>query len=1174
MLGLKVNVVQAAENPVHHELLEVDLEEEVPTLVETPFWFQAFALDVLEGIEVKFLHEDGWSEWTSLYYEEDPNGRSELKFVESSRAFQLLADRDVQVEVTIMDLQQRQGQVASLNPIGLDDSDDFIASLVDSDIRLVTRNAWGADEALRTYDPDDQEDDDDDDDTSTPVNVCAPLETSYPGQYQLQSRVDYFDNYGRSLIWPQTYSQQVKKIVIHHTALSLRDINEDGAVNKRDYYLAVKAIYTYHTVSRGWGDIGYHFLVAPDGTIFEGKAGGRDVIGAHVLCQNSNTVGIAVMGNYEEERLSNAAFDGLAKITEYLADQYNINPMGKSAFRGEILPNIVTHAEVGNVTKSVIGQGSTQCPGQFLKQEMSRLRQVVDQGGSFTPLVGYEVASLDVPRTVQPLQEFSVTGQLLNSGQQMWTSLQVYDGRELLYENDSLLASPGQSTSFSFPVQALFDAGRKQNLLTIMVNGQRMKNTVAVNYSVERPEYRYELVQFSGGDKPLLVGEQRTVQATFKNTSNFPWLSSGVNRVQLQELVMRGGRSTINPRGTTVFLSQDVPIGGEWKVSFDLPLQRTTGEFNWGMAVVLGRDQELRGEAIQVSLEVEQPRFVAEITPTNPRTLLKRGFEEDVSMSLFNRGNFDWEPGMIWVAFNGQERMMVQQTVPQGTSVNFTVPVRSGYRDRAAEITGIVGVDRLPSYLVGQRLRENQARFSEVLRLTGRGELNAEFVSQSIDQLTPMVQDQQILVSVKNTGTVPWYNDGAEILHLELLDEPHFYHRSWANRRRVTTLQQDEVLPGEVGTFSFQLRVGREQRRTVSDRFGLYVGDQLLRLRGDIKVSLEGAMPEVRERTTTRTSEPVEDSSDQEVEESSEQSSLQIPPMRVWLTEIDQSEVAISSPGGFIVWDSKSTKVKPQNGEQQVLISEADVRDGTIYRLRVQEAPYLEFKNWDRIRAFGNNLNDNRFRGVIEVRWDQEDQKLIAINELPLEDYMKGIAEVPETDDQPQEKRKVIAVLSRSYALHYLISEYQKFPGKPYNAADSPAIFQKYNGYGFELRSPKWQAALEETQNEVVLVDSPELSFPEAVLRAAYFSCTDGNRTKSWDEVWSDNQYFQRFGEVFQSVSDPLGDDPGREGITACGHQVGLSGYGATQKAAQGENYQDIIEYYYQNVIVADQLSR
>lgn len=255
-------------------------------------------------------------------------------------------------------------------------------------------------------------------------------------------------------------------------------------------------------------------------------------------------------------------------------------------------------------------------------------------------------------------------------------------------------------------------------------------------------------------------------------------------------------------------------------------------------------------------------------------------------------------------------------------------------------------------------------------------------------------------------------------------------------------------------------------------------------------------------------------------------------------------------------------QIREQAAEQVVTVRTSDLSDGVVIRLKAKDSPYLQFKNWDREKVFGSQrYNDNRYRGVLEFRLI--DGKMTVINELALEDYMKGVAEVPETDDQPEDKRKVIAVLSRSYALHYLISGYEKFPGQPYNAADSPAIFQKYLGYSFEERAPKWQQVLIDTEGEVVLMG-------DEVLRAAYFSCTDGSRTKSWDEVWPENEYFQKFGDAFQSVNDPLGDDPTREGMTACGHQVGLSGYGATQKAKAGEGYRDIIQYYYQGVEVGE----
>jgi len=48
---------------------------------------------------------------------------------------------------------------------------------------------------------------------------------------------------------------------------------------------------------RGYTDIGYHFVIGPDGTIYEG----RDirVRGAHVELKNTGKVGVLLLGDFE-----------------------------------------------------------------------------------------------------------------------------------------------------------------------------------------------------------------------------------------------------------------------------------------------------------------------------------------------------------------------------------------------------------------------------------------------------------------------------------------------------------------------------------------------------------------------------------------------------------------------------------------------------------------------------------------------------------------------------------------------------------------------------------------------------------------------------------------------------------------------------------------------------------
>lgn len=1169
---------------VEHHAFSLELAANVEQKIDTHFSFQAFALDKVNDVEVRFLDEKGWSTWQGLAREEDlPH--SELLFVSSARAFAVRSPVHQEVTATVLQMKELPVQVVQNDQMVLDSGIG-----TSSGFRIISRQEWGADESLGTYVPSNDGDEEDGGEKDN-VNICAPLERAYPGQYQVSDRYVTFDDFGRPLIWPRQYSNKIKKIVIHHTAQTLKDLNNDRRLDSRDYKLAVQAIYTYHTITNGWGDLGYHYLVDPDGNVYEGRAGGPEVIGAHVLCQNSNTVGISVMGNFEDQKISERAFAGLVNITSYLAGMYDVNPLGKSAFRGATLPNIVTHAEVGVRTKEVIGQGATACPGLDLKSSMDRLRSMVAQGG-IKPDYAYEVVTAPSTITVNPLQTFEVKLRLRNSGQQSWNALRVYGkGSKDPLVTLSSFVGPGSEVDISLPYQAGMNSGLQKENLVFEFNTTKLSKSISISYRVNRPLYRYQVLQIDGHKGPVLVGEKRLVQLTLRNTSNFPWLSGGTNALQIREIRRNGSEIVALPAGTQLFLSEEVPVGGQITLSLELDAQRKVGEYETEFLPMIGRTKGLKGGKLQVSLDVELPKFVAEVKPLNSRAVVQKGFEQEVSFQLKNNSNFDWEAGMVWVQLKDGEKQLVDQEVKKGASFTFPVKVLAGYNEKKAEVSGHVGIDKLPSFVQLTSFRPSKASFSESVSARGTVKLMAEVAG--VGSPPPVPGTHQVMVQLHNTSNVPWYQTGKNRMVLVLSDTADYLHRSWEKRTIAGFLDKAIVMPNEVGTFLITLDVKSLPRRTTYDEFVPMVGDKKVRLKGKIRIGIEIAgTKEKRERKADLEGSEVEVDEKEDAEPTSIPPVIdaQIPPVRVWLTDVSQPTLEVTSAGDFIVWDSTTVQIRNMKAGEVFTVREEALKDGTIFRVRAQGAPALELKNWGLPKEFGTKKYfDNTFRNVLEFRWEAapstpgplqgenpsaaSNGKLIVINELPLEDYMKGIAEVPETDDQPQEKRKTIAVLARSYALHYLISEYEKFPGKPYNAANSPAIFQKYLGYGFEQRAPKWQEAVRDTEGEVVMVESSQFQVPSSkkdlVLRAAYFSCTDGDRTKTPDQAgWGTNEYFQKFEAVFASVEDPLGDDPTREGLTACGHQVGLSGYGATQMAKQGKNYREIIGHYYQGVEV------
>lgn len=218
----------------------------------------------------------------------------------------------------------------------------------------------------------------------------------------------------------------------------------------------------------------------------------------------------------------------------------------------------------------------------------------------------------------------------------------------------------------------------------------------------------------------------------------------------------------------------------------------------------------------------------------------------------------------------------------------------------------------------------------------------------------------------------------------------------------------------------------------------------------------------------------------------------------------------------------------------------------TIEGREIARAPVVRVKGSFTITSW--DKPQNRFRGTLECR--VIDHKMVLINELPLEDYMKGLAEEPDTEHF--EKQKAFAIAARSYAMHYMGTKYRKFPGLPYDGSDNPSNFQKYGGMRFEEDNKQWVKAVDETVGQV-LVKNGE------VIRAPYFH-SDAGRTKSPQDVgWLSFPH----SEIYQSKPDPW-----CEGGIVAGHGVGMSGCGAKGQAKEGKTAKEILSYYYPGAVI------
>lgn len=189
---------------------------------------------------------------------------------------------------------------------------------------------------------------------------------SNPSQVEpdIITRDDWCTNCTYPTNWPPEYRVPTM-IIVHHTV----------SPNDQDGYQAVRAIYYYHSVTRGWGDIGYNFLIDNQGRIFEGRYGGETdegkiVVGGHALQFNYGSIGMALIGTYSEVEPPRATLDGLIELAVAKGLRFDIDPYDETRLAG-------TDFEYSLLGHRDVLVGHTVCPGQAAWELLPEIREAV-----------------------------------------------------------------------------------------------------------------------------------------------------------------------------------------------------------------------------------------------------------------------------------------------------------------------------------------------------------------------------------------------------------------------------------------------------------------------------------------------------------------------------------------------------------------------------------------------------------------------------------------------------------------------------------------------------------------------------------------------------------------------------------------------------------------------------
>jgi hypothetical protein len=130
-------------------------------------------------------------------------------------------------------------------------------------------------------------------------------------------------------VYAAPLAEILRTLVVHHTALPFSD--------------GPREIQRMHMQVRGYADIAYHFLIDEHGHVYEGRDIG--VRGSHVGGFNTGTVGVALLGNYDELALREAQLDSLRWLAGSLTERYG-------------LTHLAGHRD--------FQPGETSCPGRAL----------------------------------------------------------------------------------------------------------------------------------------------------------------------------------------------------------------------------------------------------------------------------------------------------------------------------------------------------------------------------------------------------------------------------------------------------------------------------------------------------------------------------------------------------------------------------------------------------------------------------------------------------------------------------------------------------------------------------------------------------------------------------------------------------------------------------------------
>lgn len=977
------------------------------------------------------------------------------------------------------------------------------------------------------------------------------------------------------MTWPVEYAK-VEKIIIHHTASTKLVADTDGS---GQYKSMVNNIYKYHTSSKTWvdqngtnytgfGDIGYNYLIDPEGNIYEGRKGGNGSVGGHASGFNTGSVGISIIGNYQDgsagqtnTELNPKVDAALAKLVGWIAANNGIDLNDESSFGGKTIDGVVGHKDVA----------ATQCPGNIIYDQLGDIQsqavlyqkayqkyvyQVEGSKAVYVISGGYKVkfaSKASLPETYQ-----SRTVQYISK-----TQLDAYQYKDMIILPDgTLIQEGGEGTVYyleNSKKRAL--SMSESDFLTL---GFKSSDVVSISSSEMDFYETGEIIKF--GPEGVLIKDasnnvyliEKGKKRLFTSATLFNYLKYSWTKVKADSEAgyYIKGENMRYPDGT-LLKSKDNPSvyimdGGKKRTFTSGALFEKLG-YKWSNILAIDAS-EVNAYETGANVIYSNGTLIRALGTTTVYLVDNGQKREITSATLLSKlgYNFANVVEIPAVAINdypvGAKAIYPDGTLVKAKGSSAVYRIKSGSREEFTSLNVFNAAG---------------AKWSSVVEISSE-EANLYSVSGFVkypDGTLLRAQGMDKIYVIKN-GAAVWIQTAEEFTkagyrwsNVMVIDpaEMSLYatNDSISNSGNNGSDQNPNQDTGQTGDNTAATGTEPNIRIAIA---GKYANGCLLKSSTDGKIYV------------IQNGQAVLINSSEEFTNAGYN----------WdnVVTINAKEMAVVTSS-----NAENTKITA-NGNYKVEYHRAN---GDIYKTvqkksgELTEVPFFDWDNYirfipesdsvilqvlsynDAYQSSTTTYNDNQFRGVIELKYSPTSKKLWVIEDVPLEGYLRGISEA--TTRTNTEYLKAFSVITRTYAMNYIVKG-GKHIGEPFhlkNSRNGNGNDQQYKGYTFEMRSPGTAGSYNQTTGQVIEYNNKPI--------VAAYSSDSGGVTKSGCEVLSANYCTNEYDYLDGGVKDPATTVHNPSAVAAS-HGAGMSAAGAYQMATEGSDWQKIIKYYYPGVSI------